>query len=83
MEFEQWAQVLTIIATMLGGIFYIHIDVREIRKDIQQQGARTDKLYEMYLEQKNEQSARFAEQTARSDKLYEMFIDLLKNKNTP
>lgn len=50
----EWIQVLTIIATMLGGIFYIHSDVREIRKDMQQQGVRIDKLYEMYCEMQKE-----------------------------
>jgi len=44
-----WIQVLTIIVTLLGGIFYIHSDVKEIRRDLQQQGARTDRLYEMFI----------------------------------
>lgn len=68
----EWIQVLTIIVTLLGGIFYIHSDIREIRKDMQQQNTRID-----------QQSARIDQQNARSDRLYEMFIDLLKNKNTP
>jgi hypothetical protein len=72
----EWVQVLTIIATMLGGIFYIHTDVREIRKDMQQQGSRIDKLYELFVEEMKVQSS-------RTDKLYQMFIDLLKSKNTP
>lgn len=46
----EWIQVLTIIATLAGGIFYIHSDIREIRKDMQQQSARIDKLYEMFVD---------------------------------
>lgn len=43
-------QVLAIVATLMGGIFYIHSDVREIRKDMQQHSARVDKLYEMFVD---------------------------------
>ena len=64
----EWIQVFTIIATMLGGIFYIHSDIREIRKDMQQQGARIDKLYEMYCEMQKE--------------IKQLHIDFLR-KNTP
>lgn len=46
----EWLQVLTIIVTLLGGIFYIHSDVREIKKDMQQQNARIDRLYEMFID---------------------------------
>lgn len=46
----EWIQVLTIIVTLLGGIFYIHSDVKEIRKDMQTQSARIDKLYEMFVD---------------------------------
>ncbi len=46
----EWMQVLTIVATMLAGVFYIHTDVREFRKEMQQQNARIDKLYEMFIE---------------------------------
>jgi len=45
-----WTQVLSIIATLLGGIFYIHSEIREIRKDMQQSNARIDKLYEMFID---------------------------------
>ena len=45
-----WIQILTIIVTLLGGIFYIHADIREIRKDMQQQSARIDRLYEMFVD---------------------------------
>lgn len=46
----EWMQVLTIVFTLLGGVFYIHSDVKEIRKDMQQQNARIDKLYEMFVD---------------------------------
>jgi hypothetical protein len=53
----EWVQVLTIIVTLLGGIFYIHSDVRDIKKDMQQHNARMDqlsnridKLYEMFID---------------------------------
>lgn len=46
----EWMQVLTIVATLVGGIFYIHSDVKEIRSDMQQQNARVDKLYEMFVD---------------------------------
>lgn len=46
----EWLQVLSIIATLIGGIFYIHSDVKEIRKDMQTQSARIDKLYEMFID---------------------------------
>lgn len=45
-----WEQVLIIIATLLGGIFYIHADVRELRKDMHQQGVRIDQLYQMFVD---------------------------------
>lgn len=46
----EWAQVFAIIVTLMGGIFYIHTDVRSIRTDVQMQGARIDKLYEMFVD---------------------------------
>ncbi len=46
----EWFQVLSIIATLIGGIFYIHSDVKEIRADMQSQSARIDKLYEMFID---------------------------------
>ena len=46
----EWMQVLTIVATLLGGIYYIHSDVREIRKDMQEQTKRIDRLYEMFID---------------------------------
>jgi hypothetical protein len=45
-----WLQVFTIIVTLLGGIFYIHSDVKEIRDEWKQQSARTDRLYEMFID---------------------------------
>ena len=45
-----WLQVLVITTTLLGGIFYIHSDIREIKKDIQQSNARIDRLYEMFID---------------------------------
>jgi len=54
---ENWSQVITIIATLMGGIFYIHSDVKDIKRDIQQQNdrinqinSRIDKLYEMFID---------------------------------
>lgn len=46
----EWMHVLTIVATLIGGVFYIHSDVKEIRADMQQQSARIDKLYEMFID---------------------------------
>ena len=40
---ESWIQVFTIVATLIGGMFYIHSDVK-------QHSARTDRLYEMFIE---------------------------------
>ena len=65
----EWYQVLTIIVTLLGGIAYLHKEIKsfrqDTREDIHQQGLRLD------------------QQAARTDRLYEMFISLIKNKNTP
>lgn len=46
----EWSQVIVITGSLLGGIFYIHSDIREIRKDMQQSNARIDKLYEMFVD---------------------------------
>lgn len=52
--FQIWtaiaANVVIVVASLLGGIFYIHSDVKEIRKDMQQQSARIDRLYEMFVD---------------------------------
>lgn len=46
----EWLQVFTIVATLLGGILYLHNDIREIRGDMQAQSVRIDKLYEMFID---------------------------------
>jgi len=40
-------QTLSIIITVLGSAYYIH---REIQSDMKAQTARTDKLYEMFID---------------------------------
>ena len=40
-------QFVSIIGTMVGCAYYIH---REIHADMQAQSARTDKLYEMFID---------------------------------
>ncbi len=49
-----WIQVLTIIISLLGSLYYLHGELkefkREIREDMQAQTNRTDKLYEMFYE---------------------------------
>ena len=45
-----WVQVLTIVGILLVGIFYIHSDIKEIKRDSQQQSARIDRLYEMFID---------------------------------
>jgi hypothetical protein len=42
-----WLQTLTIIATVIGSAYYIH---RDITEDMKTQSARTDKLYEMFID---------------------------------
>lgn len=39
----EWYQVLTIILSIFGGVAYLHADMSR-------QGARTDKLYEMFID---------------------------------
>jgi hypothetical protein len=46
----EWLQVLTIIVSLLGGVFYIHSDIRDMKREMQQQSCRTDKLYEMFIQ---------------------------------
>ncbi len=43
----EWLQTLSIIATVLGTAYYIH---RDIREDMKVHSARTDKLYEMFID---------------------------------
>ena len=42
-----WIQTLSIIVTVLGSAYYLH---RDIHEDIRIQSARTDKLYEMFID---------------------------------
>ncbi len=42
-----WTQSLTVIASVIGSAYLIH---RDILKDMRLQTARTDKLYEMFIE---------------------------------
>jgi hypothetical protein len=46
-----WVQVLSIMASILASSYYIH---REIQQDIKAQSARTDKLYEMFVDLQRE-----------------------------
>lgn len=46
----EWMQVLTIVVTLLGVVFYIHSDVKDIKREIQQQSVRTDRLYEIVID---------------------------------
>lgn len=43
----EWFQTLSIIATVIGSAYYIHRDVKE---DMKTQTARTDRLYEMFIQ---------------------------------
>jgi hypothetical protein len=43
----EWIQTLSIIFTVLGSAYFIH---RDIIADMRQQTARTDKLYEMFID---------------------------------
>ena len=49
-----WIQVASIIFTILGSAYYIHCgiqsDIRTTNERIDQQSARTDRLYEMFCE---------------------------------
>jgi hypothetical protein len=42
-----WIQTLSIMATVIASAYYIH---REIQADIRIVNARTDKLYEMFID---------------------------------
>ncbi len=44
---ENWIQTGTIILTVLASAYYIH---RDIVTDMKAQTARTDKLYEMFID---------------------------------
>lgn len=42
-----WVQTLSIITTVVASAYYIH---REIAADIRAANARTDRLYEMFID---------------------------------
>lgn len=42
-----WIQTLSIMATVIASAYYIH---REVQSDMRAQCARTDKLYEMFID---------------------------------
>lgn len=42
-----WIQTLSVIATVVATAYYIH---REIHADMRAQSARTDRLYEMFID---------------------------------
>ena len=49
-----WIQALSVMATVIASGYYIHReiqqDIRAIREDIKSANARTDKLYEMFID---------------------------------
>jgi len=42
-----WIQTLSIMTTVIASAYYIH---RDIQHDMKMQTARTDKLYEMFID---------------------------------
>lgn len=50
----EWIQTLSIIATVVGSTYYFHRDIKEDMKSqsarTDSQAARTDKLYEMFID---------------------------------
>ena len=42
-----WIQTLSIMATVVASAYYIH---REVQMDIRAANARTDRLYEMFID---------------------------------
>ena len=42
-----WFQYITVILTIIGGTYYAH---RDLRQDMAVQAARSDRLYEMFIE---------------------------------
>lgn len=44
---ETWIQTLSIMATVVATGYYIH---REVQSDIRAANARTDRLYEMFID---------------------------------
>ena len=43
----EWIHTISVIATVIGSAYYIH---RDLREDMKTQSARTDKLYEMFID---------------------------------
>lgn len=43
----EWAPTLSILITVIGSAYYIH---RDIKEDMKSQTARTDRLYEMFID---------------------------------
>lgn len=43
----EWFQTLSIIGTVIACAYYIH---RDIKEDMKTQTARTDRLYEMFID---------------------------------
>lgn len=46
-KMADWMQFIGIIVTVLGSAYYIH---RDIHEDMKVQSARTDRLYEMFID---------------------------------
>ena len=65
-----WIQTLSIMATVIASAYYIH---REVQADMRAQSARTDKLYEMFIELRKDMDNRF-------QKTDQKFYDMLKEK---
>jgi hypothetical protein len=49
-----WIQTLSIMATVIASAYYIHreivSDIKSVRDEIRAQSARTDRLYEMFID---------------------------------
>lgn len=43
----EWLQTGSIIITVIASAYYIH---RDVQQDMKSQGARTDRLYEMFID---------------------------------
>jgi hypothetical protein len=51
-----WVQTLSIIITVIGSAYFIH---RDIREDMKTQTARTDQLYQMFIDLRKEVDQKF------------------------
>lgn len=78
----EWMQTISIIASVILCAFYLHKEMKEWKKEVRDdtqafreeminQSLRTDKLYEMWMQAREESNT-------RTDQLYSMFIDLVK-----